>query len=55
MKATWPSVKQYKWTGPLAHVATPFPLEDATGCVWASLVPGAEEERLVHTDALPVN
>ena len=21
----------------------------------ASLVPGAEEERLVHTDALPVN
>ena len=29
------------------------------GCVWIrdrlSLVPGADRERLVHTDALPVN
>ena len=25
------------------------------GLVVTSLVPGAEEERLVHTDALPVN
>ena len=29
---------------------------DADGsCARHSLVPGAEEERLVHTDALPVN
>ena len=30
-------------------------IDSSSVCVMCSLVPGAEEERLVHTDALPVN
>ena len=43
------------WSFGLTLSQVLFPIWSAYSNIITSLVPGAEEERLVHTDALPVN